>query len=191
MWDTVAAVAHTAGVAAMAPVDEQEEPAVIGFNSGAWCQADRRFMPSHGPEEPCQNAFGMLAETEAPEASLRTALATPPQSIPLSVLRTVTATGRKVSSRRVFASGQRLVPTAREIAVTLTVVGSVSVRGALNHSAARSCEESPDRRGVTPTVDVHHDPRTPFDIDTPWSYRRHTVDVRSTPYSQPRARRTG
>jgi len=71
-----------------------------------------------------------MAETDAPAESPKAAVDTPPQRGWLPVLRTVTATGKKASSKPLAGLLQWWVPTASDTGPALMIVGLDSRNGA-------------------------------------------------------------
>src|SRR5205823_2289421 len=76
-----------------------------------------------GPKSRDTTFSGKIAETEVPAESPNVAVGTPPQRGWLPPLRTVTATGKKTSSKPLAGLLQCWVPTANETGPALTVVG--------------------------------------------------------------------
>src|SRR5262249_57031537 len=76
-----------------------------------------------GPKSRVTTFSGKMAETEVPAESPNVAVGTPPQRGWLPPLRTVTATGKKTSSKPLAGLPQCWVPTANDTGPALTVVG--------------------------------------------------------------------
>ena len=72
-----------------------------------------------------------VADIDVPVASLSVAVATPPHSGCVPVLRTVTATGKKKSATWTFSPFQRFFPTVSEIASLRTWTGFSNATGSI------------------------------------------------------------